>query len=286
MCLYYNYKLNYNKDKEQKKILIQEVYNLPYKKFVFEVPFDTNQSREIYLKAKFDFRESEALDEWMFEVKNVVTFFSKNDSDVIFFQKNRLYSDSLMEYWLLHIVFPIYFTLTDTYYFLHTGSVEIENRAVLFMGDSFAGKSTLTDYFLKQKHPLVTDDKLPTFYEEETFYCVNSHPYHRPYRKLEDLGIKAKNVSQGKLAIGNIYWLHPVAEDAEVSIKEIKGLKKFECLRYATEMDIYVHKKKRFEYITKLANTLHIYEINVPRKLERLEEVYTAIVKHTQNGEL
>ena len=268
------------------EVKTSELVALPsIEEFLFTVDFDTNQSREICLKTKFDFRESETLDEWIFEIKDVVTFFCNSNSDIIYYYKNTLYTDELMKYWLLHIVLPLYYTLTDTYYFLHTGSVEINNKAVLFMGDSFAGKSTLTDYFLKKEHPLVTDDKLPTFYEEDTFFCVNSHPYHRPYRKLEDLGIKAKNVWQDKLAIGNIYWLHPVGADEEVSIKEIKGLKKFECLRYATEMDIYVHKKKRFEYITKLANTLNIYEINVPRKLERLEEVYTTILKHTQTGE-
>jgi len=148
------------------------------------------------------------------------------------------------------------------------------------MGNSYAGKSTLTDYFLQKNHTLLSDDKLATYEQNAAFYAYPSHPFHRPYRELETLGIEAVNFSKEALAIGNIYWITPVEAEEKILIQELKGLKKFEVLRYSTEMDIYVNKAQRFEYITKLANRLKVFEIQIPRNLERLQEVYEAILKH------
>ena len=36
---------------------------------------------------------------------------------------------------------------------------------------------------------MISDDKVATFIKEELIYAVPSYPYHRPYRKVEDLGI-------------------------------------------------------------------------------------------------
>jgi len=145
--------------------------------------------------------------------------------------------------WLIHIVLPAALTLDDTYYFLHTGSVNIENKAVLFTGESYAGKSTLTEYFLQKGHALVSDDKLATFQKDEKFYAKPSHAFHRPYRAPEELGRVSENFNTQELEMGTIYWLEPAEATESIEITELKGLKKFECLRYATEMDLGINQK-------------------------------------------
>ena len=282
----YGYNLVFSSDLEKTTpdtIYINKTQTLPLNDYQYEISFYTNQNRTIYLKTLDNFDTAKKFDKWIFVVEGVVSFLCDTNTKQILFQKDYNYQTKLMEYWLIHIVLPIYLSLDSTYYFLHAGSVNINAKAILFSGNSHSGKSTLTDYFLKKGHSLLSDDKLATFKVDDGFYCVLSHAYHRPYRLIEDLGVKAKKTSIGKLEFNTIYWIEPSKADDEVVIQEIKGLKKFEVLRYSTEMDLHVNQKKRFEYIAELANTCHVYEIKIPRNLDRLEEVYSKIIQHTKD---
>jgi len=279
----YGHKLLFNSsstDSTYNTLYINKIIKISLDNFPYRVDFHTNQKRTIHLCAKSNFREESALEEWIFVVDGVVSFIGNSKQKKIEYFEDLEYSDSLMEYWLIHIVLPMLLSLDRTYYFLHVGSVVVDNMGILFSGDSYAGKSTLTDFFLQKKHLLLSDDKLATYIKDEKFYAIPSHPYHRPYRKIEDLGIKEDNFCEAEVVLDIIYWLTPAEEDEEISIEEVRGIKKFEFLRYSTEMDIYVNKKNRFEYITQLANSIKIYELKVPHKKERLDEVYGTIIKH------
>ena len=281
----YGYKLaffSYEEKNASKTIYIDKTTNLSSINFQYKIHFETNQNRKIYLQVLDDFKTEKSFEQWIFVVEDVVSFFCNTITKQVYYKEYSKYTDDIRDYWLIHIVLPIYFTLNESYYLLHTGSVSIGNKAVLFIGNSHAGKSTLTDYFLKKKHLLLSDDKLATFKDGENFYCVPSHPYHRPYRGIEDLGVQTDNFDINQLEIGNIYWIKPVKEDDKIVITELTGVKKFEVLRYSTEMDLSID-EKRFKYITSLANNLKVYEIQIPRNLDRLEEVYTRIIKHTKN---
>jgi len=250
-----------------------------------KVFFETNQGREIYLSSPHPLYENK--EEWAFVVEECVTFVCNIRKKEICYKKEEHFTQKLMEYWLIHIVLPLFFTLEGRYYLFHTGSVEVDGEAVLFMGDSYAGKSTLTDFFLAQGHALLSDDKLASFFDEEqqAFRVHASHPYHRPYRAKEDLGIKAKNFEAKSLPIAKVYWLEPVEASENVSIKELKGVQKFERLRYSTEMDIDLDQKERFRYITKFANSVSMYEVKVPHDLKKLQLVYEKIKEHIQGDE-
>jgi len=279
----YGYKLAFDQRSKvcyNKCINIDEIDSISQEDFPCRINFTTNQGRTIYLSAKSAFESSPSLKEWLFCIEGVVSFLCIGDSHQLYYKKEQHYTDALMHYWCMHIVLPIALTLDATYYFLHTGSVNINNKAVLFTGESYAGKSTLTDYFLQKGHALVSDDKLATFEKNERFYCKPSHAYHRPYRAAEDLGKVSANFDTQELEIGMLYWLEPAKATENIEIKELKGLKKFKCLRYATEMDLGVNQKNRFAYLTQMANKLKLYAIKVPRDLQRLEEVYDAIITH------
>ena len=62
--------------------------------------------------------------------------------------------------------------------------VEVDEQPILFIAPSTGGKSTLGDYFLKQGHPMLSDDKVATFLHEDEFWAVPSHPHHRPFREF------------------------------------------------------------------------------------------------------
>lgn len=281
----YGYELIFDKKSDvhcKKCININEIDSISKEYFSYRVDFTTNQGRTIYLSAKSAFETSSSLKEWLFCIEGVVSFLCMGDTHQLYYKKDVNYTDALMQYWFIHIVLPIALTLDATYYFLHTGSVNIDNKAVLFTGESYAGKSTLTEYFLQKGHSLVSDDKLATFQKNEKFYCKPSHAYHRPYRAVEDLGRVSANFHSQELEIGMLYWLEPAEATDSIEIKELKGLKKFECLRYATEMDLGVNQKNRFAYLTQMANRLKLYAIKVPRDLKRLDAVYDAIITHNK----
>jgi len=283
----YGYKLLFSSLKEEnnfKTIHIDKIDKFPSNNFKKIINFHTNQNRTIYLKVINDFKTEKSFEKWLFVVDGVISFLCDTKTNQVYYQKDYDYTDERRDYWLIHIVLPMFFTLKKSYYLLHTGAVNINNKAVLFTGNSHAGKSTLTDYFLKKKHKLLSDDKLATFKKDDIFYCVPSHPYHRPYRGVEDLGIKTDNFDTKQLPIDKIYWIKPVKENDNILINELIGIKNFEVLRYSTEMDLSVD-LDRFKYITDLANTIQVYEIQIPRNMDRLEEVYNSIIIHTKKND-
>ena len=88
----------------------------------------------------------------------------------------------------------------------------------------------MTDYFIKQGHPLISDDKVPTFINDGKFMAVGSHPYHRPYRKFEELGHRVVNFTNYFKPIHVFYELEGVKGDADIIIEEVRGFAKFDAL--------------------------------------------------------
>lgn len=282
----YGYEIEFDKsntNKLEKHIDVLKTQKLNSLKYKYKTNFDSNQDRKIYLLSKTNLENISNTSEFIFVVEDIVSYLCDANTNKILYYCHKNYSEKLMKYWLIHIVLPLYLTLNHTYYFLHAGSINLENIATLFLGDSYAGKSTLTNFFINKGHTLVSDDKLATFIKDDNFFVSPSHQYHRPFREFETLGHKSKNFSKNILKLGVIYWITPVDAKDNIDIVKLTGLKKFEILRYATEMDMATNQESRFAYITKLANSIPVYNINIPHDLNRLEEVYTAIIKHNKN---
>lgn len=236
-----------------------------------------NQYREVQIKSDKPFDNIVKNQYFSFDVKDVVSFLFKIGTNSIIIKRRKKASDLLVEYWLYHTFLPILLTFENKYYFLHAGAVEIENKSVLFIADSFGGKSTLTDFFIKKGHTMISDDKVATFEKEEKIHAVPSYPYHRPYRKMEDLGIFVENFAKEIKPIHCIFNLIKSDEDSDINIEKISGIDKFKALRHATDIDLPVHKQSRFKSLANIANKVDIYNITIPWDLDRLEEVYAKI---------
>jgi hypothetical protein len=248
-------------------------------------PFFNNQNREVLLSTLQEEDASDRKTSFLFTVKDVVTFECFPQTNQIYYKLLEYGTHTLLRYWFSHTLLPIYFTIKNEYYFLHACGVRVENKTVLFMADSMGGKSTLTNHFIEKNHTLVSDDKVGTYEENGTFMCVPSHPHYRPHRGFEDLGLEAPNFEQNATQLGVIYMLDVNEVHEEVSIKEIKGLEKFAKLIRGTEIGLPFFLKERFAFITKLANGTAVYRVQIPKDLNRLNEVYDAIVAHTTNKE-
>ncbi len=263
-------------------ITVQEntTFNLE-NKLLYELTFFNNQGRDLSLYTDREFARTTKDQLWSFEVKDVVTFFWHSGTLTLEYIKHDNFTKKLLEYWCLHIVLPIFFTVEETYDFLHAGAVEVDSKPILFIAESFGGKSTMTDFFMKQGHTMISDDKVATYEKNEEIFSISSHPHHRPYRNMEDLGYIVENFALVPKPIYAIYELEKVDENDEVKIIELQGIEKFKSLRYASEMNLFFLKPKRFEFLMQMANMLSVYKVTVPWNLERLIDVHDQIIQHS-----
>jgi len=262
-------------------ITIEESYEKNVKNNLkFHWTFFNNQGRNIDLYTDRELSRSVEGQPWKFNIENVMTFCWKSGSTTIYYTKQKDFTNELLEYWSLHTLLPIYFTVEEVFYFLHAGAVELEGNPILFVAESYGGKSTMTDFFIKKNHPMISDDKVAILKRDGVDYAVPSHPHHRPYRKAEDLGYFVKNMAIFPKPISAIYKLEGAEEDADITIKELHGVEKFRVLRLSSQINLGFLKRQRFALLVDIARIVPIYQVKVPWNLDRLQEVYGAICKH------
>ncbi len=222
---------------------------------------------------------------WAFKVLDVVTFRWLTGRPVVEYELGKEGDERLLAFWFIHIFLPLYLTLEENYDFLHAGAVEVDGRVVMFVAPSTGGKSTLTEYFVRQGHALLADDKVATYVEGARFMAVPSHANYRPYRRAEDLGFRAEDFRDTPQAIHAIYALQRVAAEEDVRFREIKGFRKFDRLMPNYIFGFTHLRRKRLEYLAGLVNRVPLYEVDIPHDITRLGEVYGAICQHqSQSG--
>lgn len=283
----YNFHLDYfssldavTSEAAERELQIIRDETFDYTSYPVSLVYQNNQDRQISLLTDRQFKTPEPNQIWVFNVENVISFIWETSSHQIRYRYHELATEDIFQFWLYHVVLPIYFSISQTYRFLHAGAVEIEGKPVLFMAPSHGGKSTLTDYFLRRGHPLITDDKMATFERDGLYYAVPSHPYHRPFRTVEVLGHLAQNAATDVNPIHAIYILAKDEPDAVCSIRALKGIEKFSRLHEGGEMNFSFFTPQYVSYLAALANKVPVFSVTVPHDLERLEEVYQIIKEH------
>jgi len=260
-------------------------YDFLDEKLPYELVFYNNQGRDLSLYTDREFGRTQKNQIWAFKVKGVVTFFWRSGTLMLEYIVQECFTENLLKYWVLHIALPIFFAIEEIYDFRHAGAVEIDGKPILFVAESFGGKSTLTDFFMKQGHKMISDDKVATFEKEGVYYSIASHPYHRPYRKMEDLGFIVENISTQVKPIHVIYELQRSEPSVNIEIIEQRGFEKFEALYKSNTLDVYFLKQNRFNYLMRMANSVRIFKVIVPWDISRLTDVYNSIVNHSNSIE-
>ncbi len=237
--------------------------------------------RNVYLYSDREFDGSEIKQPWCYEVEDIVKFYWIGRERMIYYELGEKGDANLLSFWFIHLLLPLYMTLENMYDFLHAGAVEVEGKPIFFIAPSMGGKSTMTDYFIKQGHPLISDDKVPTFIQDGKFMTVGSHPYHRPYRKFEELGYRINDFTMQFKPIHAFYELEGVEGDADITIKEIKGFAKFDAL-----LPNYLYmfswlRPERLKYLSQMLNDVRVFHVQVPWDIERLGEVHEVICNHS-----
>lgn len=252
------------------------------KSIICGFPLYLAHGRKVYLYSNRIFEGSDAGQPWCYEVKDVVRFYWISGEREIYYELDEKGNTDLLSFWFIHLLLPLYMTLEKMYDFLHAGAVEVEGNPILFIAPSMGGKSTMTDYFIKQGHPLISDDKVPTFIDNGNFMAVGSHPYHRPYRKFEELGYRVKSFTTEFKPIHTFYELEGADADAPIIIKEIKGFAKFNVLLPNYLYMFSYLKPQRLKYLSSMLNEIKVFRVQVPWDILRLSEVYDAICEHSK----
>ncbi len=245
-------------------------------------PFYQAHGRKVYLYSDREFDGSEAEQPWCYEVKDVVRFYWIGGEQTIYCELDKKGDANLLGFWFIHLLLPLYFTLEERYDFLHAGAVEAEGKPILFIAPSMGGKSTMTDFFIRQGHSLISDDKVATFMQHGQFMAVGSHPYHRPYRKFEELGYHVQNFTTGFKPIHAFYALEGAEGDAGISIEEIRGALKFDTLLPNYLYMFSYLKPRRLKYLSNMLNSIRVFRVKVPWDRERLGEVHDALCEHSK----
>jgi len=243
------------------------------------IPISSGKMR--YLSTALFEKENTKLS-WALEIKDVVTLIWDAKERKILYIKGNNYTPEQLRYWIFHTFFPIVLELERTYRILHVGSVEIEGKPVLFSAFSFGGKSTLTDYFIKKGHTMLSDDSMAIDKRGDTYYAISSYPFHRPYRELETLGYPVENFATEPKPLHAVYLLEKSDPDVLVEIHELKGIEKFKAFHYSAFINFDFMKKERFEFFTEMSKHIPVYKVRVPWDIERLDEVYDAIIQNVK----
>ena len=255
------------------------------KSIICGFPLYWAHGRKVYFYSDREFDGSEVGQPWCYEVQKIVTFYWVGGERTIYYELDEKGDANLLSFWFIHLLLPLYMTLENMYDFLHAGAVEVAGKPIFFIAPSMGGKSTMTDYFIKQGHPLISDDKVPTFIHDGKFMAVGSHPYHRPYRKFEELGYRVNDFTTNFKSIHAFYELEGVEGDAEITIEEINGFAKFDALLPNYLYMFSYLKPKRLRYLSKMLNDVKVFHVQVPWDMERLNEVHNVICEHSKGIE-
>jgi len=237
--------------------------------------------RKVYLYSNQEFDSYQANQPFCYEVEDILKFYWIANEDTIYYEFINSHDRHLLSFWFAHLMLPFYIALEEMYDIFHGGAVEVNNKPILFLAPSTGGKSTMTDFFIRQKHTLISDDKVPTFIKDEQFCIVGSHPYHRPYRKFEDLGYRVDDFITEFKPIHAFYLLERCEANSDIEIEEIRGFSKFNSLLPHYLFTFPWNKVKRLKYLSQINNSIRVFSIKVPWDMERLPQVHDAIVSHT-----
>ena len=261
--------------------IIRSTDHTSFEALAFKSDYLPLSGREACYGAEKSYSECKIGCQWGVDVKSLMSFVWCCGDRSITYTPHKEYTAELLQFWILHTILPMLFALDGSYNILHVGAVEVQGRPLLFSAESFGGKSTITDYFLKQGHRLISDDTVGIYEDKGRFMAVASYPFHRPYREAESLGFKVDEVMVGTKPIHAVYLLEKSEVDAKIIIEEVKGIAKYRAFHFSTFINFDFLKAQHFKILSTMANSVPVYKVTVPWELKRLSEVYRTIVQHS-----
>ena len=216
-----------------------------------------------------------------YEVEGKLRFYWYYKDTTLYYEIIDTASENF-DFWFAHTFFPLFLSMEKYYTLLHGSAVEIEGRSILFLAPYKSGKSTLTHYLSQEKgYPLITDDILPTWIENDTLHYAPSHPFSRPFRQTQTIGDKVEYFKNTFGKIDAVYILQNHSDTTETTIRALKGIEKFTLVRKNSL--IYTLKSFRLDheaYLGRLLNIIPFFVIERPWGKEHIPRLYNKITEH------
>lgn len=189
---------------------------------------------------------------------------------------------------------------------LHANAIEIDGRAVAFMGESGAGKSTLAAWFHDRGHRIVADDVCAIHFEADGgATALPGLPRFRLWEEaLEASGRSAEGLARsyaadnwdkfdvpvdagtavsGKLPLAAIYVLE---RGDELAFRRLEGVEAAEAIISHTYRGKYVApaglQHGHWDASVRLAREIPIFAAARPWSLDRLDECSEQILEHAR----
>jgi hypothetical protein len=268
---------------EHPAIELHELGDRQTKNMPERIPLYAAHNRELFLHTDRELARSKPNQPWRLEVEGVISITWTGGENAVYYQGYQQTSNALQVFWIVHIFLPLYLTLERGYDFIHAAAVEVDDQPILFIAPSTGGKSTLGDYFLKQDHAMLSDDKVATFLHQDEFYAAPSHPYHRPWREPEVLGQPVGNFASEVKPIHAFYLLEQGEPDSDIEISEVVGFRKFEQLMPNYLFNFRFLIQQRLRWLASLADQSLVFRVRRPWNMDRQQEVYEAICAHSRS---
>lgn len=176
---------------------------------------------------------------------------------------------------------------------LHASGVMIGDQAVLFVGDSGMGKSTLAASYALRGHEVVTDDIAGICWQGNNYFVAPGFPFLRLWqtstsallgqkralpvlapdwqKQFLDLQDSTFHFAQDLVKLGRIYVLHSRSDKPDARrmsyASAISALMNFTYLGNIFSKSLYA---KEFHAISALIESVPVFELTVPDTIEQL----------------
>ncbi len=233
-----------------------------------------------------------------------ITFAINPNGSEIFYHLQDPKTKSTLKHLILNHVIPLVINHKGIEV-LHASSILISNGAILFVGGSGYGKSTIATGLIKNGFGVISDDATPIFFKNNQFFIKNGPPemnlwpharnllnlnkqkVNNPRKELIQLR-KNQHVT-GSFPFVQIYLLKPQEENTEISIESLsKKETLLELLKSTLRLDI-TNKNMLQNQLTTLKKIVDIiptkaltYKKNIPD----INKLCSAIVSDIKNQEL
>jgi hypothetical protein len=217
-------------------------------------------------------------------------------------------SDGTIDHLYLNQVLPLALSKKENFVF-HASAIEADRGALVFMGESGRGKSTLAASFATHGFRFLTDDGLLLEEMEGGYQVLPSHPSLRLWQDSEDALVTAEvplappvqYTSKARLLAGKgllfceearplhrVYFLGE-GSAAEVAFTPVGASQALiELVKHSFLLDIEEQAllAGHFDRLTRLVARPIFYRLDFPRRYEALAQARQAILEHAteENG--
>ncbi len=211
---------------------------------------------------------------WVFEVTDTLAFYwVEGVNDVIYELKPGC---DTLGFWAVQLFLPMLISHITGALMLHGSAVNSDRGAFLFLAPTCGGKSTLAHWMSQQGYAFMADDKIRLQKVEDEWRALPAHPFCRPSRTEESLGV----FQPGYLPLGrNIRAIVELAwtESPEPYISKMSGIEAFSVLRSHQIMDYHPNPEHALLHLSDVARECPLIRLYRPKGMQYMSVVRTVL---------